>query len=130
MLNLDTHILIAAINEELRPAEAILIERERLVISDIVLWELAKLIQLGRLELDMDGAAFRRSMRYLTVLPITVRIARQSTALDFRSDPADEIIAATSVVENIPLLTRDGKILKSKIVPFALGAGRKGKFNG
>ena len=33
--------------------------------------------------------------------------------------PADEIIAATSVVEGIPLLTRDGKILKSKIVPLA-----------
>lgn len=119
MLNLDTHILVATINEELRPAEATLIERERLFISDIVLWELAKLIQHGRLELDMDGAAFRRSMRYLTVLPISVRIARQSAALDFRSDPADEIIAATSVVEGIPLLTRDRKILKSKIVPLA-----------
>lgn len=120
MLNLDTHILVATINEELRPTEATLIESERLFISDIVLWEMAMLIKRGRLELDMDGSAFRRSMRYLTVLPISVRIARQSTALDFRSDPADEIIAATSVVENIPLLTRDGKILKSKIVPFAL----------
>lgn len=119
MLNLDTHILVATINEELRPAEATLIERERLFISDIVLWELAKLIQHGRLELDMKGAAFRRSMRYLTVLPISVRIAQQSAALDFRSDPADEIIAATSVVEGIALLTRDRKILKSKIVPLA-----------
>lgn len=119
MLNLDTHILVATINEELRPTEVTLIERERLVISDIVLWELVKLIQHGRLELDMDGAAFRRSMRYLTVLPISVRIARQSASLDFRSDPADEIIAATSVVEGIPLLTRDRKILKSKLVPLA-----------
>lgn len=119
MLNLDTHILVAAINDELRPAEAILIERERLFISDIVLWELAKLIQRGRLELDMDGAAFRRAMRYLTVLPISAQIARQSIALDFRSDPADELIAATSIVEKIPLLTRDKRILKSRMVPFA-----------
>ncbi|KXK07148.1 MAG: PilT protein domain-containing protein [Acidobacteria bacterium OLB17] len=120
MLNLDTHILVATINDELRPTEATLIERESLVISDIVLWELAKLIQHGRLELDMGGAAFRRSMRYLTVLPISVQIARQSSALDFRSDPADELIAATSVVEGIPLLTRDRKILRSKMVPFAV----------
>ncbi|HQZ82007.1 MAG TPA: hypothetical protein PLR83_02185 [Pyrinomonadaceae bacterium] len=78
------------------------------------------LVQHKRLELDMDSPAFRRSMRYLTVVPISVRIARQSAALDFRSDSADEIIAATSVVEGIPLLTREGKILKSKIVPLAM----------
>lgn len=39
--------------------------------------------------------------------------------LDIQSDPADEIIGATSVVEQIPLLTRDKKLLKSKIVPLA-----------
>ena len=36
------------------------------------------------------------------------------------SDPADEIIAATSVVHNIPLLTRDHIMRTSKIVPLAL----------
>ena len=40
--------------------------------------------------------------------------------LDFRSDPADEIVAATSIVHDIPLLTRDARILGSKIVPLAL----------
>lgn len=119
MLNLDTHILVAIVNEELSAKETVVVTRESLVISDIVLWELAKLIQLGRLEFDLESSEFRRSLRYLTVMPISVRIARQSAALDFRSDPADEIIAATSVVENIPLLTRDRKILKSKMVPFA-----------
>jgi PIN domain nuclease of toxin-antitoxin system len=36
-----------------------------------------------------------------------------------RDDPADEIIAATSVVHNAPLLTRDRQTLKSPRVPFA-----------
>jgi predicted nucleic acid-binding protein len=35
------------------------------------------------------------------------------------SDSADELIAATSVVHRVPLLTRDRKILKSKVVPLA-----------
>jgi len=35
-----------------------------------------------------------------------------STRLDIQSDPADEIIGATSIVEQIPLLTRDKKLLK------------------
>lgn len=120
MLNLDTHILVATVNKELRPNEAALIKQESLVISDIVLWELAKLVQLGRLKFDLEGAAFRRALRYLSVMPITVAIARRSASLDFRSDPVDEIIAATSVVEGIPLLTRDKKILGSKMVPLAL----------
>lgn len=42
MLNLDTHILIFALNGELRPAEQDLLASD--AISSIVLWELAKLI--------------------------------------------------------------------------------------
>ena len=40
-------------------------------------------------------------------------------ALDFDSDPADEIIAATSVVHRVPLLTRDRRMRRSKLVPIA-----------
>lgn len=119
MLNLDTHIFIHALAGELSSRERELVTNESLAVSDIVFWELAKLVQLGRLQLDMDSVAFRRSLRHLTVIPITIPIARKSTELDFSSDPADELIAATSIVERIPLLTRDQKILTSGMVPFA-----------
>ena len=33
--------------------------------------------------------------------------------------PVDELIAATSIVHRVPLVTRDGKISKSKLVPLA-----------
>ena len=120
MLNLDTHVLIAVLLGELTEKEYDLVVKAKLTVSDIVLWELAKLIELGRLSLDLDSAEFRHCLRHLTVIPISLEIARKSTELDFRSDPADEIIAATSVVEGIPLLTRDRRILKSKMIPFAL----------
>ena len=119
MLNLDTHILIAAVDGGLTTREQDLVSRETLAISDMVLWEIAKLVQLGCLELDMNDLAFRRSMRHLTIIPISIQIARKSTELDFSSDPANEIIAATSIVEGIPLLTRDKRILKSRMVPLA-----------
>jgi PIN domain nuclease of toxin-antitoxin system len=119
MLNLDTNIVIAGLHGELTKREFELLENANIAISDVVLWEISKLIQLKRVTLDIESPAFRRLMAHLTVYPITLEIARQSTALDFRSDPADEIIAATSVVEGMPLLTRDRKILKSKLVPLA-----------
>src|SRR2546421_5343624 len=119
MLNLDTHILVAVLSGELTGRERAMVINESLAVSDIVLWELAKLVQLGRLVMDMDSVAFRRSLRHLTIIPISIQIARKSTELDFASDPADEIIAATSLVERIPLLTRDRKILKSRMVPLA-----------
>jgi PIN domain nuclease of toxin-antitoxin system len=40
-------------------------------------------------------------------------------ALEFQSDSADEIIAATSLTHDIPLLTRDSRIRKSKAVNLA-----------
>jgi PIN domain nuclease of toxin-antitoxin system len=119
MLNLDTHILVALLDGSLTESERALVANDELVISDIVLWELAKLIQVGRLSLDLDSREFVRCLRSFRVLPISLEIARMSTELDFSSDPADEIIAATSVIERIPLLTRDSKILRSRMVPFA-----------
>ena len=120
MLNLDTHILVALITGDASPAESACAVHQPLAISDIVLWELAMLVRKGRLTMDLESQEFRAWLRHLTVFPISMEIARQSTQLDFSSDPADEIIAATSVVENIPLLTRDRRIRKSRIVPLAL----------
>jgi hypothetical protein len=51
------------------------------------------------------------------VWPLDPNICRTSTELDFHSDPADELIAATSVVHRVPLATRGGKIRKSKLAP-------------
>ena len=46
MLNLDTHILVYALSDELRPRERKLLSGAKWTISAIVLWELAKLVQL------------------------------------------------------------------------------------
>ena len=117
MLTLDTHIVVALLDGELSERERELVANDALAVSDIVLWELAKLVELGRLELDLEDVEFRMFLRNVTVLPITIEIARASTELDFESDPADEIIAATAIVEQSPLLTRDRRILKSRMVP-------------
>jgi PIN domain nuclease of toxin-antitoxin system len=120
MLNLDTHIIVSLLNRTLTAEEYRRIADEELGVSDIALWELAMLADRGRVALDLDAPAFRIFIEGVNVFPITLEIARQSTQLDFTSDPADEIIAATSIVEKIPLMTRDRRIRRSKMVPFAV----------
>ena len=122
MLNLDTHILVFAVDGSLRPAERALLADRRWSVSAIVFWELAKLIQLGRLDMDLDDRRVKRVLAHLHVWPIDLDVARASTRLDFRGDSADEIIAATSVVHDIPLLTRDRIIARSQLVPLAAPA--------
>lgn len=119
MFNLDTHILVFSLTDALRPAERALLSQARWSISAIVLWELAKLAQLGRMEMDLDDRKVVRILNRLYVWPVDLDIARTSVRLDFRGDPADEIIAATSIVHNVPLVTRDRVIGQSKMVPLA-----------
>ncbi len=119
MLNLDTHILLHALTGELTARERTLLSAEEWSISAIVLWEVAKLAQLGRIDIDIESAEFGRLLSRVHVWPLDWPVCRAITSLDFRGDPADEIIAATSLVHEVPLLTRDRTIRNSKKVPLA-----------
>jgi len=119
MLNLDTDVLLHAMTGEVTARENRILRTARWGISAIVLWELAKLAELGRIELDLDDSELDRFLASVHMWPLTLAVVRALRRLDFRSDPADEIIAATSLAHQAPLLTRDRKLLKSKVVPLA-----------
>lgn len=119
IVNLDTHILLFALDGALTAREREVLSSNAWGISCIVLWEIAKLAQLGRIDPGLDEPKLRSALDTLHVWPIDVQTARTSTQLDFNGDPADEMIAATSVVQDVPLLTRDRQILQSKMVAFA-----------
>lgn len=120
MLNLDTHIIVYTTNGTLTAAEKALLDGEVWSISAAVLWELAKLVQLRRIDFNFDNIEVAELLDSLHVWPIDLAVARASTQLDFRSDPADELIAATSIVHGVPLLTRDRLLRTSNVVPLAL----------
>lgn len=119
MVNLDTHVLIHALGGAPTAKERRLLESQPWSISAIVHWEIAKLAALRRIELDLDDPDVVRALSAPHVWPIDLEVAKVSTRLDFRGDPADELIAATSVVHGVPLLTRDRAIRRSKLVPLA-----------
>lgn len=120
MVNLDTHILIHALRGRLSTDERSILSRTPWSVSTIVFWEIAKLAQLGRIELDLDDREVIRTLSRIHSWPIDLDVARASTRLDFRGDPADELIAATSIVHAVPLLTRDRTMRNSSVVPLAM----------
>jgi PIN domain nuclease of toxin-antitoxin system len=119
MVNLDTHILVFALTGEVTDRERRVLASNTWSVSAIVFWELAKLAQLGRIDIDLDDAELIRTLSGIHVWPVDLAVSIQSTRLDFKSDPADELIAATSIVHQVPLLTRDRRIRSSRLVKFA-----------
>lgn len=92
---------------------------EGLAISDIALLELATLVRKGRVHLQISFESFLQEIesRFI-VLPMTGRTCARAMSLPptFPKDPADRIIAATSLVEGIALITADREIRKSRAV--------------
>lgn len=120
MLNLDTHILLYALAGDLTTREGSLLSNDTWSISAIVLWEIGKLHELGRIEIDLDNPELIRTVTRIQTWPLTLEVCRTTRLLDFKCDPADEIISATSIVHRLPLVTRDRRIRRSKRVPLAL----------
>jgi PIN domain nuclease of toxin-antitoxin system len=126
MILLDTHVVIWLAFEpdklSKRAKEAIRAARPQggLAIAAITLLELAWLAEKGRVETTLGVESFvRRCASKMTVLPITPEIAARAVGLpeSYPKDPQDRLIGATALVEGIELVSHDGLIRKSGIVP-------------
>ena len=92
-----------------------------LIISDISIWEIAMLIKRSRLEVDTTAANFINlflESRNISVVSISPEIAELSANFgsEINNDPADRIIAATSVIHNAQLVTADSNLRESTLV--------------
>ena len=119
MIVLDTHVWIWMVSEPERLADTQrreIAEAAGLGVSVISCWEVAKLVERGRLVLDRPVAAWTEqalAVAGVRLLDLTVEIALASTQLPgtFHRDPADQIIVATARVHRSRLVTSDRKIL-------------------
>jgi PIN domain nuclease of toxin-antitoxin system len=122
MILLDTHIWVWWVddNQQLADRQRHLIQdnvRSGLEVSAISCWEVAKLVQYGRLELACPlDEWMEQALAYpgVQLVELTPRIAIESTKLpgSFHRDPADQLIVATARVYDFPLLTADSRILQ------------------
>ena len=127
MIVVDTHIIIwNALKPEILSGKAekaisAANNSDGLIFCEISLWEIAMLMNKGRLTIDIEYIEFMKlvleSNKYV-LRGITPEIALLSTDLfsDTSKDPADKIIAATTIIENTNLITADKKLRQSKEV--------------
>ena len=120
MIVLDTHVWVwwtldpEQLSETQRRAIADN-EHDRIGVSAISCWEVAKLCERRRLELPVELAEwFKAVLAYpgVSLLEVTPEIAIESTSLPggFHRDPSDQIIVATARVHQCALVTSDDKI--------------------
>jgi PIN domain nuclease of toxin-antitoxin system len=121
MIVLDTHIWIWWVHgsDRFTQTQLDVIEANEdgvIGVSAISLWEIAKLVENGRLELPVSLEKwFAQALNYpgVQIIELTPEIATESTRLpgEFHRDPADQIIVATARVMKCKLVTSDEKIL-------------------
>ena len=121
MIVLDTHIWVWWVHDErkLTPEQSTAVvanEEDVIGVSAISCWEIAKLVEYGRLEFPTpvtDWLKIALSYPGVQLLELTPEIAVASTQLpgEIHRDPADQIIVATARIYNCPLVTSDRKLL-------------------
>lgn len=101
--------------------KAIELHENELIVCDISFWEIAMLIRKERLVVDDTTSGFINLVlraRNFHIQPITPEIAELSVGFDseISSDPADRLIAATSVLRNAPVVSADRNLRNARVV--------------
>ena len=124
MIVIDTHVLVWWVSGSGKLSTAAkkalkttLNSSSEVLISSISAWEIAMLVEKGRLVLSMDVESWLDEVRQIDgvrFLPVDNEIGVKATALpgDFHKDPADRMIVATARKLAVAVVTADEKLLQ------------------
>lgn len=125
---LDTHIWLWWLlgDSRLGPAAAQFLDtlppHDRPYLSAISLWEVATLVDLGRVELHDPLDVFLRvatAPATVRLIPVSVEVVVEMNRLPdtFQRDPADRMIVASARAMDLCLATHDRRITASGLIP-------------
>lgn len=124
MIVIDTHVLVWWVSGSVTLSTAAhkainntLSNGGEVLISSISAWEIAMLVEKGRLVLSMDVESWLDEVSQIDgvrFLPVDNETGVKATALpgDFHKDLADRMIVATARKLAVPLVTADEKVLQ------------------
>jgi len=124
---LDTHVLVRYLmgDKKLGRRTVAAIDKalpiDEVFVSAISFWEVAMLVERGRLELDTTVAAFRTlALRHgIHEEPLDGEIGISAAELpDSHPDPADRMLVATAILHGLTLVTADETLLNWKLRGF------------
>jgi PIN domain nuclease of toxin-antitoxin system len=127
MIMLDTHVIIwdalspNRLSLPVQQAIAQANQQNGLLVADISLWEIAMLVQKGRIQIATDCQSFLTLLlqaNRIRVVPISPQIAAQAVQLSslVNHDPADRLIVASAVVESATLITADHNLRSAPMI--------------
>lgn len=127
LILLDTHVFLWLCLEPKRLSRSAIVAIRKAInaggfgIASISLWEIAMLINLGRLSPRSTPETWLSDLietSGVIVKDITPAIAVLSTQFprEFPSDPADRLIGATARAEGLVLVTRDSGLRRSALL--------------
>ena len=119
MILIDTHVLLwwqAGASRLSRPATRAIDRADTILLSPVSFWEIGVLEAMGRIRLDRDPFEWVRDLLHearlqtATLSPSAAMFAGRMPGLGFEGDPADAMIYATAMQEQVPLVTKDKRL--------------------
>lgn len=127
MILLDTHVLVRYLmgDKKLGRRAIATIDKalpdDEVFVSAISYWEVAMLVERGRVQIDTTVAAFRTlALRHgIHEEPVDGEIGISAAELpDSHADPADRLLVATAILRGLTLITADDTLLSWKLRGF------------
>lgn len=97
-------------------------QRALVYVPALALWEIARLLQLGRAPLMEPFEWWAKRLltqRGFELAPLDLHVIAEGSRLTFTSDPFDAGIVATARLRDLPLITKDREIIAARIVEVA-----------
>ena len=122
MIVIDTHVLVWWAGGAQLPTAArrAIVQADVVAFSAVTAWEVGTLARSRRIDIQLGTSDWLREVtevHSLTVLPVTLDIAvRAAEFQETLRDPIDCLIAATALINDAPLVTKDDRIRRSGVV--------------
>ena len=93
--------------------------RARIYIPAVALWEISLLLKIGRLRVEQPFSSWMELLlakRGFDLAPLEPSVIAAALGLGAIADPFDAAVVATALTRDLPLITKDERITRARVV--------------